>query len=68
MANETGMCPHDIAATLQKLNMIERNPETGKFKVVQTADSSDLQSAFGSTVNPGSNYVLAYMTALHMLN
>jgi len=33
IADKTGMCPHDISATFQRLNIIQRNDETGKFKL-----------------------------------
>ena len=38
IANKTGMSPHDISATFQRLKMIERNPETGRFKIVRPTD------------------------------
>ena len=27
IADQTGMCPHDVASTLQRLGMLERDPE-----------------------------------------
>ena len=41
IANKTGISPHDIAATLVKLKMIERNPESGKFKIIRPRDLID---------------------------
>merc|ERR1712150_350585 len=33
-----GMSPHDISATFQRLKMIERDQETGRFKIVRPLD------------------------------
>lgn len=38
MADSTGMCPHDIASTLHRLGMIERDPITQKFKIHRRND------------------------------
>ena len=38
IADKTGMSPHDISATFQKLKMIERSPDTGRFKIVRPHD------------------------------
>ena len=38
MADSTGMCPHDIASTLHRLGMIEREPITMKFKIHRRID------------------------------
>ena len=38
IAETTGMAPHDIAETLHRLGMIERDPETEKWKILRRPD------------------------------
>lgn len=38
MADATGMCPHDIASTLHRLGMIERDPDTQRWRIHRRSD------------------------------
>jgi hypothetical protein len=42
MADDTGMCPHDIVSTLHRLRMIDRDPESQRFKIHRRQDLIDI--------------------------
>ena len=45
IADSTGMSPHDIASTLQRLGMLERDPKTRKWKIHSRKDLIDEHKA-----------------------